>query len=293
MNVDMPMLTAVPTKRKLTEKKDGVVKAGRVKEVKGNLKTRKETEKEKLVPGGLARRVVKETDPKATAEGPKARKSSGVKGSSSKDTSASMIDKAEADSAPDAKSRAKEEPAKRKIKGDTNSAEGPARKKTKVAKDRSVAIEYTLSAGTDESMAEASGSEKDKGTHSKRSRKAKPDPISSKPKGKKSKCPSSQPPSSARPVTAVPGLTPSRIAELQGMIIESFAVSRASSLPASSLYATMSNNRPSLKDDNTKVEWLTIIEAVLADGRDTSGMFGKVESSFKVRYNTFYPCAWY
>ena len=72
------------------------------------------------------------------------------------------------------------------------------------------------------------------------------------------------------------------MAELQGMIIESFAVSRASSLPPSVLYRSITDNRPSLKNERSQEEWMETIEAALLDGQSNSGVFGKIESSFKV-----------
>ncbi|EMD38380.1 hypothetical protein CERSUDRAFT_36743, partial [Gelatoporia subvermispora B] len=74
-------------------------------------------------------------------------------------------------------------------------------------------------------------------------------------------------------------------AELQGMLIETLATSRASSLPASALYSALIATRPALKELSNsqgekvaKKEWVCAIEAALEAGRIQSGVFGKVES---------------
>lgn len=164
-----------------------------------------------------------------------------------------------------ATSRPRTVSAKRKAKQEVNGDEEPTKKRAKLpAQDRSTSTKGAVEA----SMAEASDAAQDP-PRARKTSKSDPKSKAKKPKRAGSPAP-------------VPGLTPTRIAELQGMIIESFAVSRASSLPASALYATMANNRPSLKDEHTKSEWLGIIEAALGAGENGCGMFGKVESSFKV-----------
>lgn len=164
--------------------------------------------------------------------------------------------------------------AKRKPKQDVEEEEEPVKKRTKVAaKPRSVAPK----AAARDLVAEFFVDAVEDLPRPRKTSKSEPKP---KPKAKKTKRASSPVP--------VPGLTPTRIAELQGMIIESFAVSRASSLPASALYAAMAGNRPSLKDEHPKVEWLSILEAALGAGESGCGMFGKVESSFKVCF--FFCC---
>ncbi|KAG6852497.1 hypothetical protein C0991_011482 [Blastosporella zonata] len=92
--------------------------------------------------------------------------------------------------------------------------------------------------------------------------KSKPSPQASSSK--------SQPISPKDPVTE----------EIFGMLIETMATSRASSMPASSLYKSALLTRPSLSTERPEAEWLTIIERVLHDG-EVKGVFGKVESSFK------------
>lgn len=74
-------------------------------------------------------------------------------------------------------------------------------------------------------------------------------------------------------------------AEMEGMLIETLATSRASSLPASTLYSALIAARPALKDVSStrgeklgKKEWICAIKAVLEAGRDDSGVFDKVES---------------
>jgi len=90
-------------------------------------------------------------------------------------------------------------------------------------------------------------------------------------------------------VVSVNADLPLPIAEMQGMLIETLAMSRASSLPASSLYSTLISNRPVLKESPSlhgegpmsKKEWVAIIEDVLEAGRQDSGVFGKVDNSAK------------
>ncbi|KAH9838998.1 uncharacterized protein C8Q71DRAFT_704280 [Rhodofomes roseus] len=82
---------------------------------------------------------------------------------------------------------------------------------------------------------------------------------------------------------------PLPLQEMQGMLIESLATSRASSLPASSLYTALMSSRPALKEYQSskheglmdKKEWMGIIEDVLEVGWASSGVFDKVESSVK------------
>lgn len=73
-------------------------------------------------------------------------------------------------------------------------------------------------------------------------------------------------------------------AEICGLLIESMATSRASCLPASSLYKSVMQCRPSLKAQRSEKEWMEVFERVLRDGEASrgSGVFGKVESSGKV-----------
>lgn len=74
--------------------------------------------------------------------------------------------------------------------------------------------------------------------------------------------------------------------EICGMLIETMALSRASSLPLSSLYKMMMQTQPSLKSQRSEQEWLTLFAQVLQEGEGGrgSGVFGKVESSGKVRF---------
>lgn len=70
-------------------------------------------------------------------------------------------------------------------------------------------------------------------------------------------------------------------AQLCGMLIETMALSRASSLPLSSLYKMVMQTQPSLKLQRSEQEWLTVFARVLQEGEagHGSGVFGKVESS--------------
>lgn len=88
----------------------------------------------------------------------------------------------------------------------------------------------------------------------------------------------------------IPTNLPLPYEEMQGMLIETLATSRASSLPASSLYNGLIASRPALKESAsllgegpmTKKEWTTAIEDILEAGCQSSGVFGKVESNLKV-----------
>ena len=73
-------------------------------------------------------------------------------------------------------------------------------------------------------------------------------------------------------------------AEICGMLIETMALSRASSLPLSSLYKMVMQTQPSLISQRSEEEWLMVFARVLQEGeaRHGSGVFGKVESSGKV-----------
>ena len=75
-------------------------------------------------------------------------------------------------------------------------------------------------------------------------------------------------------------------AEICGMLIETMALSRASSLPMSSLYKMVMQTQPSLKSQRSESEWLIVFARVLQDGEAGrgSGVFGKVESSGKVGF---------
>lgn len=172
------------------------------------------------------------------------------------------------------------DPVKRKAKAEECS-EGPTKKKAKVSKQESAPVIDDLQ--TDKAHADT------KPKSATTSRKVdKAEPSSSKSKLKKTQpTPSSQSSNDASPATSL-DLTPTQLDELQGMLIEAFAVSRASSQPASALYQSMSQSRPSLKTDHSDKEWLQIIEGVL-EAQSQSGMFGKVESSFKVCYYALFP----
>ncbi|KAF8697253.1 hypothetical protein AX14_001393 [Amanita brunnescens Koide BX004] len=71
--------------------------------------------------------------------------------------------------------------------------------------------------------------------------------------------------------------------EILGMLIECMAVSRASSLPASSLYKSVMQSRPALKAQKSDKDWIAVFLRVLEGGvaGRGSGIFGKVESSGK------------
>jgi hypothetical protein len=93
---------------------------------------------------------------------------------------------------------------------------------------------------------------------------------------------SSHEPSSSKP-KQLDTDTPELDAEITGMLIECMATSRASSLPVSSLYKSVMECRPSLKAQHDEKEWVAVFRRVLKNGVAGSGVFGKVESSGKVR----------
>ena len=80
-------------------------------------------------------------------------------------------------------------------------------------------------------------------------------------------------------------------AEICGMLIETMALSRASSLPLSSLYKMVMQSQPSLRSQRSESEWLIVFARVLQEGEagHGSGVFGKVESSGKVCFLTYIP----
>ncbi|KAJ6519852.1 hypothetical protein C8R45DRAFT_38296 [Mycena sanguinolenta] len=90
--------------------------------------------------------------------------------------------------------------------------------------------------------------------------------------------------SSVSPEEPLPKPAPELDPELCGMLIESMATSRASSLAMSSLYKTVMQSYPSLKSRGTEDECLELIERVLEGGTVAgggSGVFGKVVRSGK------------
>ena len=168
----------------------------------------------------------------------------------------------------------KADPVKRKAE---DRSEGPAKKRGKVSKYESVPVTDALQ------MDEAHTDSKTKSTTTGRNI-VKTKPSYSKSNAKKKKlAPSSH--FLDEYGLALFDLTSIQFEELQGLLIEAFAVSRASSQSASALYRGMSQSRPSLKNDHSDKEWLQILESVLEAARSQSGIFGKVESSFKV-------CSW-
>lgn len=84
-------------------------------------------------------------------------------------------------------------------------------------------------------------------------------------------------------------------ATICGMVIETIATSRASSLPVSSIYKLVMNSQPALKSQRPEDEWLRIFERVLRSGEvgRGSGVFGKVESSGKDRADRPLEAQWF
>ncbi|RXW12933.1 hypothetical protein EST38_g12921 [Candolleomyces aberdarensis] len=71
--------------------------------------------------------------------------------------------------------------------------------------------------------------------------------------------------------------------EIEGMIIECMATSRASSMPVSLLTRSVLQAHPNLKGQRTEKEWRKVLCRVLVNGTAArgSGIFGKVDSSGK------------
>jgi len=84
-------------------------------------------------------------------------------------------------------------------------------------------------------------------------------------------------------------------ATICGMVIETIATSRASSLPVSSIYKLVMNSQPALKSQRSEDEWLQLFERVLRSGEvgRGSGVFGKVESSGKDRADRPLEAQWF
>jgi hypothetical protein len=90
-------------------------------------------------------------------------------------------------------------------------------------------------------------------------------------------------------------LVPEEIdAEIQGMIIECMATSRASSMPVSLVVRMVLQAHPRLKEQRAEKEWRKVVGRVLVNGMAGrgSGVFGKVDSSGKVsvRYELWFIC---
>ena len=87
------------------------------------------------------------------------------------------------------------------------------------------------------------------------------------------------PASSAAPQDGLDG-------EILGMLIESMALSRASSLPVSSLCKSVMQSRPAFKAQKSDKEWTAVFLRVLEGGvvGRGSGIFGKIESSGKASH---------
>jgi hypothetical protein len=83
--------------------------------------------------------------------------------------------------------------------------------------------------------------------------------------------------------------------QICGLLIETMAMSRASSLPVSSLFKLVMQDQPSLKTQRSEREWVEIFDRVLHAGEvgRGSGVFGKVESSGKVCFAFFFSFVLY
>ena len=79
--------------------------------------------------------------------------------------------------------------------------------------------------------------------------------------------------------------------ELVGMLIETLATSRASSLPLSTAYKSLMSTRPGLKARHSGQEWMGTLSDVLEAGN--GGVFGKVESSGKDASDRTLEARWF
>ncbi|KAF9483124.1 hypothetical protein BDN70DRAFT_790996, partial [Pholiota conissans] len=85
-------------------------------------------------------------------------------------------------------------------------------------------------------------------------------------------------------------------AQVCGLLIETMALSRASSLPISTLYKLVMQSQPALKTQRTEREWVRLFDRVLHAGETGSGgcgVFGKVESSGKDRADRPLEAQWF
>jgi hypothetical protein len=85
-------------------------------------------------------------------------------------------------------------------------------------------------------------------------------------------------------------------AQACGLLIETMALSRASSLPVSALYKLVMQSQPALKAQRTERAWLRVFDRVLHAGEAAgggSGVFGKVESSGKDRADRPLEAQWF
>ncbi|KAK7064204.1 hypothetical protein R3P38DRAFT_2823037 [Favolaschia claudopus] len=115
-------------------------------------------------------------------------------------------------------------------------------------------------------------------------------PSTSKTKQRKARPPSPSPSTSSSHPSSFSPVEPPRKPlhdldpELCGMLIESLATSRASSMAMSTLYKTVMQSYPSLKSRGTEAECLHLVEQVLEGGTMAgggSGVFGKVQRNGK------------
>jgi len=154
----------------------------------------------------------------------------------------------------------KEEKEKRKMDMGTDN-EGPVRKKAKVAMSEG---EKSEKAGKRKTSNDQQGSPRRRKSTSSKSNREDDLELS----GSASVAPtcSTSNPSPIAPTDPVHN-------EICGMLIETLAMSRASSLPASALYKALVQRRPTLKSERTDGEWVTVIEDVLEEAQSQCGVF--------------------
>lgn len=79
-------------------------------------------------------------------------------------------------------------------------------------------------------------------------------------------------------------LDPQARDELSGLLVQAMALSRASSMPASSLFREVVRENPHMSDRRSKEAWLAMIRSVL----QCHAYFGRIEREGLVRLFFYY-----
>jgi hypothetical protein len=188
-----------------------------------------------------------------------------------------------------AKARASEAPPKRKADEFVESvSDAPA--PTKKRRQGTVPVERVASSSSMNAVVQPKEEDESEDDHD-----ALPQLKASSSKGKRKRATSSKPTKAHRASKLFALESPQKTndtelipedvdAEIQGMIIECMATSRASSMPVSLVVRTVLQTHPGLKEKRTEKEWRKVVGRVLVNGMAGrgSGVFGKVDSSGKV-----------
>ncbi|TEB28483.1 hypothetical protein FA13DRAFT_1793955 [Coprinellus micaceus] len=187
-----------------------------------------------------------------------------------------------------AKARASEAPPKRKADEFVESvSDAPA--PTKKRRQGTVPVERVASSSSMNAVVQPKEEDESEDDHD-----ALPQLKASSSKGKRKRATSSKPTKAHRASKLFALESPQKTndtelipedvdAEIQGMIIECMATSRASSMPVSLVVRTVLQTHPGLKEKRTEKEWRKVVGRVLVNGMAGrgSGVFGKVDSSGK------------